>query len=395
MRHKLLLFSFTILLLAGCIKKNVKKPTDWNMDYKELSKKPYSLYLTYHSLPLLFPNATIELRNPSERLNNLGYTLRKNKDASVIFMIGQSISFNEAEVDSLVSFVEEGNQVLLSAYNFDESLLNKLQLKMNQHELINDSLQKIYLNRPDGTQESYTSTYKRFRFQQEFESTDTTHTFFATAGTNQFQKPNLIVFTAGKGRLLLHADPLAFSNYFLLQGNNKNYLPGLFSNIQDPISNVYFISFNYREISNSDFGILWRNRGTRLALILIFVALGIYLLFETKRRQRIIPILKPIQNDSVAFTETIGRLYYNNKNHANLAEKMAQHFLEFVRSRYYLNTNTLDAAFTKLLAAKSGIDIATTDALIYNIKMVYDGMPVDEAFLFALYTQIQVFYNGK
>ena len=132
-----------------------------------------------------------------------------------------------------------------------------------------------------------------------------------------------------------------------------------------------------------------------MALILIFVALGIYLIFETKRRQRIIPILKPIQNDSVAFVETIGRLYYNNKNHANLAEKMTQHFLEFVRSHYYLNTNMLDKQFTKMLSVKSGIDIAHTDSLIYNIKMVQDNMPVDEAFLYSLYTQIQVFYNGK
>ena len=110
-----------MLLFSGCIKKE-KKKTDWRMDYQHISKNPFSLDLTYRTLPLMFPHATITALSPSSRLNNLGYTLRKNKEASLVLLIGQNLNFNEGEIDSLVSFVADGNQILLSASQFDARL---------------------------------------------------------------------------------------------------------------------------------------------------------------------------------------------------------------------------------------------------------------------------------
>lgn len=397
MRLKALCLPFIalILLFSGCVKKDMKKKTDWRMDYENISKKPFSLDLTYRALPLMFPHAEIEGLSPALRLNNLGYTLRKNKQASFLFLIGQNLNFNEDEIDSLVSFVAEGNQVLLCSGEFDEVLLEKLQLRIYYNESMSDSLQKIYLSNGNGVMDAYNYKSKRYSLLQQFESTDTANAYFSTLGTNQFRKSNFIVFGNGEGRLMLHAAPVAFSNYFLLQDNNIDYLKGVLGFVKEPISNVYLISFDSRKVSSNDLSVLLRRKETATAFWLIVFTMGVYLIFEMKRKQRMIPVLKPNENSSVAFTETIGRLYYNNKNHENLAEKMIQHFLEFVRSKYYLNTNVLDAEFIKLLSAKSGIDIAKTDSLIYNIKMVHNNQPVDEAFLFALYTQIQEFYNGK
>jgi hypothetical protein len=74
---------FIIALLAivhsSCDKTKVKKkPTDWSNHYDKLNKNPFSFYLTYESLPTLFPNAKTEKLDPTQRLNNLGYRLRKN-----------------------------------------------------------------------------------------------------------------------------------------------------------------------------------------------------------------------------------------------------------------------------------------------------------------------------
>ncbi|KAA5535070.1 DUF4350 domain-containing protein [Taibaiella lutea] len=373
----------------------MKKKTDWTMDYQNITKNPFSLDLTYRAIPLMFPHAKIETLSPSLRLNNLGYSLRKNSQHSLIFLVGDHLNFNDDEIDSLVSFVEQGNQVLLSSNHFDEVLLDKLALRIYFNESVTDTIQQIYLSKEKHEPEVYNYKSKYYSILQQFENTDTARSYFYTLGTNQFKKSNFIVFGNGKGRLMLHAAPIAFSNYFLLQGNNIDYLKGVFGFVDEPISNIYLISFRSREISTSDFSVLLRNKATATAFWLILFTMGIYLIFEMKRKQKMIPVIKQNENTSVAFTETIGRLYYNNKNHENLAEKMIQHFLEFVRSHYYLNTNMLDAEFVRLLSSKSGIEMAKTDSLIYNIKMVQDRQGVDEAFLFALYTQIQEFYNGK
>ena len=42
-------------------------------------------------------------------------------------------------------------------------------------------------------------------------------------GYNQDKEPNAIVFFWGKGKMILHTAPRAFSNYFLLTGNNRQY----------------------------------------------------------------------------------------------------------------------------------------------------------------------------
>ena len=394
---KLLFLPFILLLsiTLGCEKKTAKKPTNWGVDYEKLSKDPYSLQLTYTGLGMLFPKAKIEQLKPNERLNNLGFTLRKNKEQSLLVVIVRNLYFNEGEIDSLVSLEQAGNQILLVSSNFDENLLNRLQLTQTHNEEDADSIQKINILNYNKQSQAFDFRFKNEAIQQQFNNQDTAQNYFSVLGTNEKLQPNFIVFHSGKGRLMLHTAPMAFSNYFLVQGKNRDYLKYVFSFVDEPVSNVYFIAMNTREVSTSDWSVIWKNKSTMVAFLLSLLTLGLFILFEMKRRQRIIPIIKPNENASAAFTETIGRLYYNNKNHGNLAEKMIQHFLEFVRSNYYLNTNVLDTEFVRLLSAKSGKDIATTDSLIYNIKMVHDGLPVDEAFLFALYTQIQAFYNGK
>jgi hypothetical protein len=394
---KILLLPFIVLLsiCMGCNKKHTKKPTDWSKNLEKLNNNPFSLQLANTALTMLFPKAKIEYLKPSERLNNLGATTRQNKAASLILVVVSNLYFNDGEIDSLVALAQAGNQVMLVANNFDENLLDRFQLSQISDAHDEDSLQKINIVNEDKQSQSYSYKYKIEGVQQAFQNEDTAKDYVSVLGTNQNAKPNFIIFRSGKGRFMLHTVPMTFCNYFLVQGKNRDYLKTVFSYIDEPISNIYFVAMNSREVHNSDWSVIWRNLATKTALLLALFTLLIYIVFEMKRRQRIIPIIKPVENSSVAFTETIGRLYYNNKNHTNLAEKMSQHFLEFVRSNYYINTNILDAEFVRLLSAKSGKDIATTDSLIYNIKMVHDGLPVDEAFLFALYTQIQAFYNGK
>lgn len=384
-----------ILLISGCAGCNEKPKTNWQLNLRKESKDPYGLYLAYQSLPHLFPGTVTEDLKSSYRLTNLGYQLRKNKGKSLVVLIGLGLHFNEGEMDSLVAYIEDGHQVMLIANHFEDSLMSRLHLVPSFHnESFNQNSQKIFLKGKNNQQQAFPYQYKEHSVYPYFEYQDAAR-YSYEIGTTGSNKPDCIVYSIGKGKLFLHASPIAFTNYFLLQGQNNTYLHTLFSYVSEPVSHIYWSSFNYRDVTNSDWGVIWKNRATRYALLLAIFALGIYLLFEMKRRQKIIPIIPPVENSSVAFVETIGRLYYNKKNHSNLAEKMVHHFLDFVRSNYYLNTNVLDEEFIKHLAAKSGQPLGKADSLVRHIKEVQNGITADEAFLYALYTQIQDFYNGK
>ena len=383
-------------LYSGCNSMQPKKKTNWHLNLSKESKDPYGLYLTYNSLPHLFPGVPAEALRSSFRLTNLGYKLRKEDKPSLLVMIGSGLNFNEDEIDSVLAFVEEGHQVLLAASEFDGQLMQRLQLKETfvEHKET-DTLEKVWLKDRQEQLKVYASLYKRYSMLGCFKDAGDTHEpLYYSIGTSQDNKPNFVVYAIGKGKLFLHAEPLVFTNYFLLQEQNRNYLNTTFSYITEPVGHIFWTDFNTRSIDKSDWSVVWKNPATRYALLIALLAILVYLIFEMKRRQRIIPVIAPVENSSVAFVETIGRLYYNKKNHTNLAEKMVQHFLDYVRSNYYLNTNIMDQEFTRHLAAKSGKDIAAVDNLVHSIKEVQNGIKADEQFLYSLYTQIQSFYNG-
>lgn len=208
--------------------------------------------------------------------------------------------------------------------------------------------------------------------------------------------PDFIRYQVGEGHITIHAAPLVLSNYFLLQDGNKNYLDGIWHTLPTGISHIYWNEYYKRRAEASSFSVLWRYPATRWALITALFTLLMYVLFESKRRQKIIPVIERTENASLSFTETVGRLYYNKGNHANIAEKMIQHFLEWVRNRYYLNTNHLNSDFAQHLSKKTGEPIETVSRLMEMIHEIRTGsIQPDEPYLYELYTTIQQFYKNN
>jgi hypothetical protein len=104
------------------------------------------------------------------------------------------------------------------------------------------------------------------------------------------------------------------------------------------------------------------------AWYLFLIGMVIFMIFNAKRRQRVIPIIKPLPNTTVDFTKTIGNLYYQEGNHQNLIDKKIIYFLERVRNEYLIDTAVLDENFIKKLHAKTGKDIKDIEHLVYLIN---------------------------
>jgi hypothetical protein len=92
----------------------------------------------------------------------------------------------------------------------------------------------------------------------------------------------------------------------------------------------------------------------------------------------------------------VGRLYYNKGNHDNIAAKMIQHFLEWVRTHHQLNTNIINAEFVAHLARKTQKteeEVNKLAEMIHNIRL--GSVKVDEPYLYELYNTIQSFYKNE
>jgi hypothetical protein len=126
---------------------------------------------------------------------------------------------------------------------------------------------------------------------------------------------------------------------------------------------------------------------------LLLLSVLIYIFFEGKRRQKIIPIIKPLSNATVEFVETVGRLYYHTADHKNLAEKKISHFYEFLRKKLFVRTDKIDDDLIAKLQSKTGFDVAFLKKLFNSIVVIQNSGDVSAEQLIAMNQQIDKFYK--
>jgi hypothetical protein len=121
------------------------------------------------------------------------------------------------------------------------------------------------------------------------------------------------------------------------------------------------------------------------------LALLLFMIFEAKRKQRIIPILPPLQNTSLEFVGTIGNLYYQRSDHKNIAEKKILFFLEMIRSRYLLSPGTNADMFVSQLARKTGKPEDAVRRLFMQIDVIRGKASITKEELIELNKAIEAF----
>src|SRR5690606_37334483 len=112
-------------------------------------------------------------------------------------------------------------------------------------------------------------------------------------------------------------------------------------------------------------------------------------IFERKRRQRINPVIKPLENTTLEFVGTIGNLYYQRSDHRNIAEKKILFLLDQIRSRYGVSTTKIDNSFFERLSKKSGTDEKLIRDLFKIIEQVRSSRAITADQLTELNSQIE------
>jgi predicted nucleic acid-binding protein len=114
------------------------------------------------------------------------------------------------------------------------------------------------------------------------------------------------------------------------------------------------------------------------AFWLLLSLLGLYIFFGGKRRQRVVEAVEPNNNTTVAFTETIGRLYLQKKDNRNIADKQITYLLEHIRNQYYLNTSQVNDEFIAALSRKTNASKEGMDKLFQMIHTVQQSEEISD-----------------
>jgi hypothetical protein len=300
-----------------------------------------------------------------------------------------------SEINAILNFVGEGNHVFISAFQFSDSLLHTLKLKPapSFYDFEDaDSLQ-VSVNNPV-SYDSLAFAYPGSSYDNWFISLDSQYT--TILGRDVKGRPNLVKFGyKGGGSLFLHFAPMAFTNFFLLHKQNKDYYDNTLSylpaSVKEVIWDEYFRYDRTRDFSA--FQYILHSRPLSWAFWLCLLLFALIYLFESKRKQRLVPVIPGLRNTSLDFVKTIGRLYYQRRDNHNLALKMAAHFLDQVRTRYNLPVTTPDENFVERLSYKTGYSREALQDLVADIQRLQIESNLSDEDLMAFHRKIDTFYK--
>lgn len=363
-------------------------------------KIPYGTYYAYENLAYIFPEADITINRASPakypEFDAANYssdsTSSKHKKAYII--ISPQVLPNPSEINALMNFVGEGNTVFISSFRIGDSLLRFLKLKMQVDNPLffpRDTL-KVKVNSPI-TNDTFAFEYPGDSYGNYISSLDSQYT--TVLGTDENGRPDFVKFNyKSGGALYLHFAPMAFTNFFLLHKNNKAYYDNVFSYLPKSVTEVKWDEYFRYSRDFSVLRFLLSIPAFSWAFWLLLLLFLIIYVFESKRRQRVIPAVNALRNSSLDFVKTIGRLYYQRKDNLNLAHKMAAHFLGHVRTKYNLATASLDSEFAEKLSYKSGYDKVLVKDIVDQIKVMQQQQSLSDGGLLELNKKIEAFYKN-
>ncbi|WP_298518488.1 DUF4350 domain-containing protein [uncultured Kordia sp.] len=366
----------------------VSQPTviDWRETYNEKETNPYDLEVFYKELGIIVYDGEIKniYRTPYEFFND-EYDWKKYeyKIEGTYMNITPDFLVDPSSIHEMLDFAAEGNTVFISAKEMPRYLRDSLGFSIKHEPRIVSEATFTFAN---SRLANHHVTYKKGISNVFFSYIDTLTT--TVLGYQKFKEDpkkktytNFIQIPIGKGSFLLHTQPATFTNYYLLKDNYHKYTEGVLAYI--PNDDIFFDSPNKIQSADgtnndSRFRFIDSQPALRWAWYLSLVFLTIFILFNIKRKQRIVKVIKPLENTTVDFTKTIGNLFYETKDHQNVAHKKITYFLEYLRTEYFMDTQVLDEKFCKRLHQKSGKSLEETERLIKLVKILKKKLFFDE-----------------
>ncbi len=349
-----LIFGITVL-----VDKGQPKPIDWIPTYSVEDKIPFGLYVFDQEADHLFKEKVerISTQTPYEYLDSQ-YDARENvetyKIKGTFVNISEANNIDEQSMKEILYFVSHGNNAFLSMKVFPKVLLDSLKIELKTDFMPVDSVSVWMANKKVSTKK-YTLNTGLSDYFSKIDTLSTKVLGYQNSAKNKRQI-NFIEVPYKNGYLYLHTQPVAFTNYNLLKKDYYHYTENLVSYI--PKGNIFWYnkSFNDKRISSSPMRYIWSQPALKSAWYLGLIGILIFMIFNAKRKQRIVPIIKPLQNSTVEFTKTVGNLYYQEGDHTNIIDKKIIYFLEKIRTDYLLDTTKLDDDFITKLHYKTGKD---------------------------------------
>lgn len=397
---KYIIFLVAIIVLYVFYELQKPKQLNWTSTYHANHSIPFGALATHDLMKDLFDDQAL-----TSAYKTVYELVNEDSIQDNLLIIADGVGMDPNDVNALLKYVNGGGTAMISARNFGGDLLDTLGFAITvkdetlaydfeaiQAALTGEALETVSLK--FGDEESRVYPFSTIATMSYFSSVEEDN--FDILAVNEADQPVLMAYKGTKGNLYLSTMPLAFTNYFVLGEETAEFTSNLMSLFpkDTPLLHNEYYQLGRLE-AQTPLRVVLSNPSLKWAFFILSFTLLIFIFFESKRRQRIIPLITPLKNMSIEFVETLGRLYYRQSDHRKLAAKRVNYWKDFVRGHYNLRTDHFDERFAQGLANKSGQSLKSINVLLEFIKRVEAGVAINQGELMQIEKQLNAFYGIK
>ena len=385
---KIYIFIATGLLVVYLVAQyNRPTPVNWSETLADNDKIPFGTYILYHRLNDIFPDAKVKVyREPA--YNVLTDTSLKT---GTYLIVSGSLELNEYDYAKLTGFIRQGNDVFIASSYFGAQFKKNLKIETSSELSTNKTaVSSRFFTSSVDSNKKYSSD--KGMMDGYFSKLDTLKAM--VLAKNNSGNSNYVKYKIGKGSLYLNANPEMFSNYSLLKTSGLAYAAIALSYLKND-KNLLWDEFytQGREGDDNSMRVFLRNAPLKWAFYVSFFSLVAFILYDMKRRQRIIPVIEPLGNSTLEFVNVVGQVYYEQRDNSNIAHKKILYLLEHLRDRYNIKTSQLDEEFIDAISGKLGLEKSFAADFTNYIKSIAGETKITDTELIQLNKLIEQLYT--
>lgn len=414
----LVLAALVLLTVLAFLFRDNSPRFDWRETYRFDSMEPYGTFVVNELLRESAAAYDFHLLRDS-----IHGALPSDVDTLSNFVfIGEAMMLDSTDLYTLLDFVALGNKAFISSKTIPTELMEELYYYAcydywDDYWYFTDSIALLnFYEAPLQRDSAFKFLFLRRNLPRNYDWHYMDRSYFCEeegAPVPLGHYPDSLInyarFDYGDGSFLLHTTPLLFTNIQLLDDKGVAYADRTFTYLHE--GPVYWDAYSHvseqlgRQHNNSNYGNRKLSGDSPLQYILsqpplawawyLLLAMSIlYLIFRSKRKQRIVPVLAPNTNTSLEFLSTIGRLHFLQNNHKQLLQQKMRLLLAFIRERYHLQTKELNATFVEKLATRSEISAEHLNKILLMHRNIEQSNFVSDKTFIDFHQLVDHFYKN-
>jgi len=204
----------------------------------------------------------------------------------------------------------------------------------------------------------------------------------------------MLRYEIGEGNLILCSTPLLFTNYAILHDSVNPFIWNALAPLKGKplIRTEYYGEGRSGDESDSVFRYLLSQPSLKWAFYIVIGALILFMLFTIKRKQKIIPIIKPPENRMLDFVRSISALYLTQNNNADIVLKRYIYWGDALKKRYGIDiiNEQHDKPFIKHFSMKTGMPENDVRSLFLELDAIREHTEVSDTEMMNLITKMKI-----